>query len=240
MKLTVDNVTALFGVSEKTIYRWIKSNNLPAYRINNQYRFNYTELLEWASAHRINVAQPMALNNQNATTEETLSFSDALVSGGIHYRVGGIDKLSVLTEVVNLLRLPDRINRDVLLQILLAREEIGSTAIGDGIAIPHARNPIVLNVTQPYVALCFLENPIEFDALDGVPVHSLFTLITPTIKSHLRFLSQLAFFLKDANFHAAIIQHASREAILSEAKRVEMSFRSASDVTSQPSTESKS
>lgn len=221
MKLTVDNVTQLFGVSEKTIYRWIKSNDLPAYRINNQYRFNYTELLEWAATHRVNVSQPMIQDAHANQNEGATSFSDALLSGGIHYRIGGVDKPTVLTEVVNLLRLPDRIDRNVLLQILLAREEMGSTAIGDGIAIPHARNPIVLNVTQPYVALCFLEQPIEFDAMDGILVHSLFTLITPTIKSHLRLLSQLAYFLRDTNFHAAIVQHASREIILSEAKRVE-------------------
>ncbi len=221
MKLTVENVTQLFGVSEKTIYRWIKSNALPAYRINNQYRFNYTELIEWASTHRINVSQPQVSGDLTPAPEQLQSFGEALAAGGIHYRISGHDKPSVMTEVVKLLQLPDRIDRTVLLQILMAREELGSTAIGDGIAIPHARNPIVLNVTQPYVALFFLEQPIEFDAMDGGLVHALFTMITPTIKSHLRFLSQLAFFLRDPAFHDAIIQHASKSKILEETHRVE-------------------
>jgi nitrogen PTS system EIIA component len=226
MKLTVEDVTRLFNVSEKTIYRWIKSSSLPAYRINNQYRFNYTELAEWAAAHRINVATPQAPSDAGLQDEAMPSFSETLIAGGIYYRIGGHDKTTALTEIVNLLKLPDRIDRNILLQILIAREEMGSTALGGGIAIPHVRDPIILNVTQPFVALCFLEKPIEFGAIDGVLVHSLFTLISPTIKSHLHLLSQLSFFLHDPAFHAAVVQHASRETILLAAQRVEALLRS--------------
>ena len=57
-------------------------------------------------------------------------------------------------------------------------------------------------------------------------MHTLFTLISPTIKTHLHLLSQLSFFLRDPAFHAAVVQHASRETILLEAQRVEASLRS--------------
>jgi PTS system nitrogen regulatory IIA component len=224
MKLTVEDVTKIFNVSEKTIYRWIKSNGLPAYRVNNQYRFNHTDLLEWASAHRVNLSPSEVQNNLGHPIETLPSFCEALTNGGIYYRVDGHDKPSVLKEIVGLLRLPDRIDRDLLVQMLIAREEMGSTAIGDGIAIPHARNPIVLNVTQPSITLCFLEQPIEFDAIDSKLVSILFTLITPTIQSHLHLLSRLAFVLRDAGFHSAVTQHAAREKILAEARRVEVSL----------------
>ena len=225
MKLTVDDVTRLFSVSEKTIYRWIKSSNLPAYRINNQYRFNYTELVEWAAAHRVNVAAPHASNETGVDDESMPSLSDTLSAGGIYYRIGGHDKKTVLTEIVNLLKLPDRVDRNILLQILIAREEMGSTGLGGGIAIPHVRDPIILNVNQPFVALCFLETPIDFGAIDGELVHTLFTLVSPTIKTHLHLLSQLSFYLRDSAFHAAVVQHASRETILLEAQRVKAMLR---------------
>jgi PTS system nitrogen regulatory IIA component len=225
MKLTVEDVTRLFNVSEKTIYRWIKASSLPAYRINNQYRFNYTELVEWAAAHRVNVAAPAAPSDAGPLDETMPSFSETLIAGGIYYRIGGHDKTTVLTEIVNLLKLPDRIDRNILLQILIAREEMGSTALGDGIAIPHVRDPIILNVTRPFVALCFLEKPVEFGAIDGELVHSLFTLISPTIKTHLHLLSQLSFFLRDPEFHTAVVKHAARETILSEVQRVEALLR---------------
>ena len=93
--------------------------------------------------------------------------------GGIFYRLAGKDKPAVLRSVVEVLRLPDKVDREFLLQVLLAREALESTAIGDGIAIPHVRNPIVLHVPQPVVTLCFLEAPVDFGALDGQPVQTL-------------------------------------------------------------------
>ncbi|HPI73978.1 MAG TPA: helix-turn-helix domain-containing protein, partial [bacterium] len=50
MELTVKDVVRLFNVSERTVYRWIQSANLPAYKVNEQYRFNRVEMLEWATA----------------------------------------------------------------------------------------------------------------------------------------------------------------------------------------------
>ena len=98
----------------------------------------------------------------------------ALEAGGVFYRVSGFDKESALREVVELLRLPEEVDRPFLLRVLLAREAIAPTAIGDGIAIPHVRNPVVLHVGRPTITLCFLEQPIEYNALDGKPVHALF------------------------------------------------------------------
>jgi PTS system nitrogen regulatory IIA component len=123
--------------------------------------------------------------------------------------------------VVEHLRLPDEVDREFLLRVLLAREALQSTAIGDGIAIPHVRNPIVLHVPRPMVTLCFLEHPVDFGALDGTPVHVLFTLISPTVRAHLRLLSRLSFALHDPAFKAAVVREAPREEILAEAARVE-------------------
>ena len=81
------------------------------------------------------------------------------------YRVSGFDKESALREVVELLRLPEEVDRSFLLRVLLAREAIASTAVGEGIAIPHVRNPVVLHVGRPSITLCFLERPIEYGAL---------------------------------------------------------------------------
>ena len=83
------------------------------------------------------------------------------------------------------MRLPEEVDSEFLYQVLLAREALGSTGMGDGIAIPHVRNPIVLHLSRPMVTLCFLETPIDFGSLDGKPVTTLFTLISPTVRAHL-------------------------------------------------------
>ena len=99
--------------------------------------------------------------------------------------------------MVRLLPLPAEMDREAFFQLLLAREMAGSTAIGDGIAIPHVRNPIVLSTEQPAATLCFLAHPVDFGSLDGQPVSVLFTLVSPTVRAHLHLLSLLSFTLRD-------------------------------------------
>lgn len=224
MKLTVKDVAALLQVSEKSIYRWIKATDFPTHRVNDQYRFNRAEVLEWATAHKVSVS-PELLCEPDSHGSPMPTLVEALESGGIHYRVEGSDKESVLRAVVKALRLPDEVDRDYLFRVLLAREALGSTGVGKGVAIPHVRNPIVLHVPRASITLCFLERPIEFDAIDGQPVHTLFTLISPTVRAHLHMLSRLAFALHDAGFHEVIAGQGSRDAILAAAREVESTLR---------------
>ena len=219
MRHGVREAAGLLGVSEKTIYRWIAQHKLPFYKINEQYRFNRSELLEWATANRIPISAKMLVEPDS--TSGIPGIDEALRAGGIYYRVGGDDKPSALRAVVEVIPLPDEVDRNFLLDVLLARESLGSTGVGDGIAIPHVRNPIVMHIPKPMVSVCFLENPIDFMSIDGKPVHTLFTILSPTIKAHLNLLSRLAYALRDSEFNAAIVGRASREQILAHAGRVE-------------------
>lgn len=211
-KLTVREAAAFLGSSEKSVYRWIKGGRLPAYRINDQYRINRAELLEWATVHKLHVS-PEIFAEPESEGIPSPALEDALRAGGIHYRVGGRDKESVLRAVVDTMNLPEDVDVEFLYQVLLAREALGSTGIGDGIAIPHVRNPIVLHLSRPTVTLCFLEQPVDFGAIDGQPVATLFTLISPTVRAHLHLLSRLAFALRQPRFKTAVMTQASREEI---------------------------
>ncbi len=221
MQLGVRDAASILVVSEKTIYRWIRSGKLPAYRVNEQYRFNRAELLEWATSQRINVSASIFQEPAAGGPEELTTLCEAMEAGGIHYRIGGQDKASVLRNVVDVMRLGDEVDRQFLLQVLLARESLGSTGIGEGIAIPHVRNPIVMYIQRPMITLCFLERPIDFAALDGRPVHTLFTIVSPTVRGHLNLLSTLAFSLREEGFKQAVLQQATREVILEEARRAQ-------------------
>jgi nitrogen PTS system EIIA component len=216
MQLGVRDVAQILNVSEKTVYRWIQQGHLPAYRVNEQYRFNRAELLEWATAQRVNVSASI-FDEPEGNGAPVLGLADALKTGGIHYRVGGSDLPSVLQNVIDVMSLPEEVDRAFLLKVLLARESLGSTGIGNGIAIPHVRNPIVLHIPRPTITLCFLEHPIEFGALDGKPVHTLFTIISPTVRAHLNLLSRLAFALRQETFTAFIARQGSRDEILGAA-----------------------
>jgi nitrogen PTS system EIIA component len=222
MDLSVRDSAQLLKVSEKTIYRWVKQGRLPAYRVNEQYRFNRAELLEWATSQRVNVSADIFVEPDSGAPVATLT--DALKAGGIHYRLSGVDKPSVLQSLVEAMPLPDRVDRQFLLHVLLARESLGSTAVGNGIAVPHVRNPIVMHIARPMVTLCFLEQAIDFDAIDGQPVHTLFTIVSPTIRAHLHLLARIGFALRQPVFAQVIAQQGSREQILAASRSVDESL----------------
>lgn len=219
MELSVRDSARILNVSEKTIYRWIKQGTLPAYRVNEQYRFNRAELLEWATSRRVNVSANIFAEPQNGHVP--VGLREAINAGGIYYRVAGGEKTEALRSAVALMPLPREVDRDFVFQVILARESLGSTAIGNGIALPHVRNPVVMHVPCPMVTLCFLEQPVAFDALDGQPVHTLFTMLSPTVRAHLHMLACLSFALHQPPFLDVITRHGSREEILKGCEAVD-------------------
>jgi PTS system nitrogen regulatory IIA component len=220
MQLTIREVSKFLNVSDATVTRWIKKRGLPAQYVGGQYRCNRAELLEWATANQIKVSVELFDNLENEA-EAVPSLVEALQAGGIFYRLADTNKDRALRALVQVLPLPDGTDRELMLRLFQAREASASTAIGDGIALPHVRNPIVLNVTRPIICLCFLEKPVDFGALDGKPVHILFSLISPTVRSHLQILSRLSYALHDAKFKEVVMRQGPQEEILQEAHRVE-------------------
>ncbi len=212
MNTSVKDAASLLSVSEKTIYRWIKQEIVPVYRVNEQYRFNRAELLEWATSRRMGIS-PEAFHEAEDTGSPLPTLIESLETGRIVYRLGGKSRKQILAQLVDELSLPEEVDRSYLLKVLNAREELASTGIGDGIAIPHPRNPVLLHVTKPSVTLAFLEQPVDFQALDKKPVHTLFCLISPTLRAHLHLLSKLSFALRDPGFKGAIERQGSREEI---------------------------
>jgi PTS system nitrogen regulatory IIA component len=223
MQLTVREVSKFLDVSQATITRWIKQRGLPAQYVNGQFRFNRSELLEWATANQIKVSLEM-FSHLESEDEPIPSLAEALRAGGIFSGLQGSNKVEVLRSLVKVLPLPLSIDRDLLLRLFLAREASASTGIGGGIALPHVRNPIVLHVESPMVILCFLERPIDFGALDGQPVRVLFSMICPTMRSHLQTISRLSYALHDPKFREIVLRQGTREEVLGAIQQIESSM----------------
>lgn len=91
-----------------------------------------------------------------------------------------------------------RASPEALLTALLTREKIGSTGIGNGACIPHVKMP---GIDRLYSVLAKLQHPVDYDAIDSVPVDVAFMLIAPAeskTTQHLKALAQISRFLKDA------------------------------------------
>ncbi|MCU0292513.1 MAG: PTS sugar transporter subunit IIA [Thermoanaerobaculaceae bacterium] len=218
MELTVKDVARALSVSEEAVYRLVDERGLPVQQVDGQLRVHKAELLEWANAQGLSVASELFAAPGAVVLP---SLAEALEAGGVVHGLAGGDTAAALRGLVAAMPLPEEVDREFLLSVLLAREALGSTGIGDGIAIPHPRNPIVLHVERPLVTLCFLSRPVDFGAVDGRPVYALFSLISPTPKMHLHLLSRLAYALRDPDCKATIARRADAATILGEIRRVE-------------------
>lgn len=220
MQITVRQAATYLGVNESTLRRWIKERGLPVHRVNERLHLNAIEVWEWAVEQGLPASRSL-LEEARRSPEEVPSLSALLETGGIHHDVEGDDKSDVLAAIVRRLPLAPEVDREFLLTVLDAREAMGSTGIGDGIAIPHVRNPILLHVDQPFVSLCLLCKPVPFGAIDGKSVHAVFLVVSPSVPAHLKILAQLGFVLRDPGIRELLARRASAAEVLTRIRLIE-------------------
>lgn len=133
--------------------------------------------------------------------------SGLLRSEQIQLELRGNDKTAVLRELVTLVpELRDEeAQREAFLQALLERERLHTTGIGDGIALPHARNPMGGLLKRPLLVFGRHVSGIAFGALDNRPVHLFFLLASPQLTDHLAMLARLSRVLRDAKLRASLM-----------------------------------
>ena len=178
MKLGIQEAARLLSVSEKTVYRWVRGGLLPVYRVNGQYRFHRPELLAWAISRRMNVPEEV-FHDSLRVTGVIPTLAEAVQRGGIFYRVQGGSKEDALRFVIEATRLGPQVESGYLLNLMLAREGVAPTAVGEGVAIPQLVDPNALELECPMVTLAFLEDPIDFDSFDGKPCRFSFVCSAP-------------------------------------------------------------
>ncbi len=217
MQLTVKEAARFLEVPERRIHAWIDEGEIPFSREQGRIRFNQAELLEWATARGLRASHEL----HAAGAAPAPSLADALSLGGVHEGLAATDRAAAIRAAVSLLPLGAGADPEMLVEVMLAREAAGSTAVGDGIAIPHVRAPIVQHGVQPAIALCTLLQPVDFGARDGKPVHTLFLLATPTVNAHLTMLARLAAALHDTEFKSSVLRRAPASEILAHARRID-------------------
>lgn len=142
-----------------------------------------------------------------------IRLENILTPGRSLVNVPGGSKKRVLEQIANLVarELPDLDGQDIF-ESLIAREKLGSTGFGNGIAIPHCRLP---GCTAPISALLRLSTAVDFDAIDGVPVDLLFVLMVPEAATdeHLELLRQIASMLDRSDVRERLRQAANSDAL---------------------------
>ncbi len=135
----------------------------------------------------------------------------------MNLNLSSADRDSVLNELVN--QIPQLANqpeaRKTLLRALHERELLHSTGIGDGIALPHARNALVGLVDEPIVVFARHATGIPYGAIDGAPARLFFLLIAPTVTQHLGILARLSRILRDPKVRQSLLTADRPEKVIS-------------------------
>jgi mannitol/fructose-specific phosphotransferase system IIA component (Ntr-type) len=146
----------------------------------------------------------------------SLVLSQLLSPATINLNLTSLDRETVLGELVGqipeLARQPEA--RLVLLRALHEREQLHSTGIGDGIALPHARNALVGLVDHPIIVFARHPNGIPYGAIDDIPARLFFLLIAPTVTQHLSILARLSRLLRDTRLRQALLSADRPEKII--------------------------
>ena len=210
MDLKIKDVADLLNVSETKIRHLLVNGEIPAYRINEEYLFNRSEIESWVLNYKSGNGESSPLAdqfNRHADENKDLSDSDmntccsggkkqfslyrALHKGMVVKDMPGKTKEDVIRSTMKFIAKDMNVDAEVVSEMLLERECLQPTALNQGIGIPHTRD-FLLSQHHDVVTLVFPKTPLEYGALDKQPVHSLFFLFAGDDKRHLNLLAKIA------------------------------------------------
>lgn len=138
----------------------------------------------------------------------TVVLSELISPATINLNLTGADRDAVLEELVaQIPALADQPEaRQTLLRALHEREQLHSTGIGDGVALPHARNALVGLVSEPVIVFGRHAKGVPYGAIDDVPANLFFLVIAPTVTQHLAALARISRLLRDPKLRKSLLQ----------------------------------
>jgi PTS system nitrogen regulatory IIA component len=196
--LTIDEVAQYLRVSERTVYDWAQKGEIPSGKIGTAWRFKKSEIEKW-------VNERLGSKSRSSVMEAPVRVKNILSPDRIVFLTYSTkhDALVALSEV--LATAPQVKNKEELTGEILMREDLMSTAIGRGIAIPHVR---LASVTDLVMAVGISKTAvIDFQTIDDEPVRLLF-MIAAAYDQHSYYLQTLSYFsgrLKNRELREALL-----------------------------------
>lgn len=181
--LTIEEVAKYLRVSERTVYDWAQKGEIPAGKIGTVWRFKKSEVENWVNAR---LSSDLQKQVQNEVQVKNILSPDRILF------INHTSKRDALVQLADVLATAPQVkNAPELVQEILNREELMSTAIGRGIAIPHVR---LSSVTDLVMAVGVCRKPVEdFQSIDDEPVQLLF-MIAAAYNQHSYYLKTISHF----------------------------------------------
>ena len=192
--LTLREVAELLQVNERTALRLAHAGDLPAARVGGQWRVHPVELERW-------FLDSKAAENGTPAAD----VSDLFSCGNVLLDSGCSTVDDVLGAIAEHLAKSGQLIYPTIYQgALKEREQMLSTGVGKGVAIPHARHSINGLFRSPLCVFMRLGEPIDFGAVDGHPVDLVFAVAAPNNETHLESLARIMHFARDESVRQAL------------------------------------
>jgi len=204
--MTLKEVADYTRLNEDTVDRMVQKGEIPAQKVAREWRFDRAAIDTWMAGR--NSAAPVVdqqLPPEATGVPEPITVSKSLAPERINMDLKTTNKDDVLRQLVALVIDPkERGLSETLFDALKAREDLCSTCVNEGVAVPHSRNAIVGLVERPLLAYGRHVAGVDFGALDGKPIHHFFLLCAPNVREHLQLLTRLAQLLNNPEFRASL------------------------------------
>ncbi len=143
-----------------------------------------------------------------------VNLGDLLRAGGVYRDVKGSTVDEVFKTISETVNLPSSILSEELYEGLKKRNSSLTTAVGNGLALPHTTQPILKKFEEQRIFVCYLDQPIDMNAPDSKKVNVMIVLLTCNSQSHLQIISKLAGLLQNSQFKKALEDKADSAALL--------------------------
>jgi PTS system nitrogen regulatory IIA component len=194
------------GMDQRQATKMAQRGQIPCQKVAGQYRFNRAEITEWMQQNLgpgkynlVSMDESKASGGQ--VDQEEMLVSPLLCEEAISTQLAARTKSSLLRELVSLAQETQQLyDGSTLLEALNRREELCSTAMEGGIAIPHPRRPLPYAVAEPILVIAQTTQGIGFGAPDGRLTDLFFMTCSQNDQDHLHMLARLCRMLNDPNF----------------------------------------
>lgn len=189
----------LLDVPEQSVLRWARKGALPCRNVHGQPHFRRHDIESWARRMGMKIR-----GGGNAQAAEPNALASSIRRGGLVTDLPGSSPAEVLEHLAARIQPIPGLAAETLTDLLLAREQLASTAVGEGLAMPHPRQPLVQQLEEPVVVVARLREPVDWKALDQRPVHLLLLVLSATLKGHLDMLRRIGMALKAPELRRAL------------------------------------
>lgn len=195
MDLKKSDLAELLTLSLHTIDKLIEDGQIPYYRLHGEYFFNREEIENWL-VNTYSLQEKILpfgeAKGENAPWQ-TFGLFRAIHHGDVLSSFAFNDKESCIRTVMDNVGEKLSLDAQTVSEMLLEREQLMPTALGKGIALPHTRE-FLLSGLFDAVIVVYLQEPLDWGALDNNPVHTLFFVFACDDKRHLNILAKIAHF----------------------------------------------